>query len=415
MQQIKARLEWRPPIFLSARAWALATALLLAPLVLWAQVFPLTMDQALGVASRNYPLLKRDRQFIEQQNALIHSAASLPHTGIFISGDEVDPQSTRGIHSLGVRQDLNWPGSRARREAAIRQQVLLGNAQLELTLLDLRWNVARSYYDVLYQRQLENLMQQRAELFTDLVALAQLRFELGETGIIPVLSAQGKEKEAALARLQAGQDYEIALTIFNNWMYSDTTYTVAGSSLPDPAGYFNWYVNAGHPLLLFQQQQAKLAEAQVEVERNKLLPQIRTGGLMQMVDGDSPFFGYQLGLNIPMGQKAVRARIDGARVQAELRQTELEATRQQLENERRRLISALGKEQLSLDYIRREMLPLAQEQIDASRKAYAQGAVEYQDYLRNLEQALDTRLQYLQALQRYNLLKLELEFLSGRR
>lgn len=380
-----------------------------------AQAIPLSLDQAFEVASRNYPLLKRDRQFIEQQNALIRSSASRPPTGVFISGDEVDPRSSRGIHSLGLQQDFNWPGTKGRREEAIRQQGLLGNARLELGQLELRKEVAFAYYEVLYARSLQELMQQQVNLFTDMVELAQLRFELGETGKIPVLSAQGKQKEATLAQLQASEDYEIALTIFNNWMYSDTAYEVAGRVLPEPAGYFNWYVNSGHPLLLFQQQQANVAQAQILAEQNKLLPQIRTAGLLQMVNADSPFFGYQLGLNIPLSQRSIRARIEGAEMQAEMRETELDAARQQLENDRRRLASSLKKEQMSLDYIRQEMLPLAREQIDASRKAYAQGAVEYQDYLRNLEQAMQARLQYLHILKRYNLLKLELEFLSGRR
>ena len=413
MQKKIARLEWQPKMNITA--CILAFVLLLAPVVLRAQVISLTLDEAVGIASRNYPLLKRDRQFIEQQNALIRSAASRPYTGVFISGDEVDPQSTRGIHSLGIQQDFNWPGTKGRREEAIRQQGLLGNARLELDQLELRQQVARAYYKVLYIRSLQELKREQISLFTELVELAQLRFELGETGKIPVLSAQGKQKEATLAQLQVNEDYEIALTIFNNWMYSDTAYEVAGGSLPEPAGYFNWYVNNGHPLLLFQQQQANLAKAQVEVEQNKLLPQVRTAGLLQMVDGDSPFFGYQLGLNIPLGQGAIRARIEGAKVQTEICETELEAAQRQLENERRRLISALEKEQMSLDYIRKEMLPLAKEQIEASRKAYAQGAVEYQDYLRNLEQAMEARFRYLQVLERYNLLKLDLEFLSGRR
>ena len=380
-----------------------------------AQAIPLSLDQAFEVASRNYPLLKRDRQFIEQQNALIRSAASRPPTGVFISGDEVDPRSSRGIHSLGLQQDFNWPGTKGRREEAIRQQGLLGNARLELGQLELRKEVAFAYYEVLYARSLLELMQQQVNLFADMVELAQLRFELGETGKIPVLSAQGKQKEATLAQLQASEDYEIALIIFNNWMYSDTAYEVAGRTLPEPAGYFNWYVNSGHPLLLFQQQHANVEQAQILAEQNKLLPQIRTAGLLQMVNADSPFFGYQLGLNSPLSQRSIRARIEGAEMQAEMRETELDAARQQLENDRRRLASSLKKEQMSLDYIRQEMLPLAREQIDASRKAYAQGAVEYQDYLRNLEQAMQARLQYLHILKRYNLLKLELEFLSGRR
>ena len=408
-----ARLEWK----LISRFFvgALVCGLLMVPDGGKAQAIPLTLEQAFEIASRNYPLLRQDRQFIEQQNTLIRSAAKPPHTRVFVSGDEVDPNSTKGIHSVGIRQDFNWPGAKGRREEAIRQRARLGNARLELDGLELRRQVANAYFEVLHLLDLQELMRQQSSLFTDLVELAQLRFELGETGKIPVLSAQGKQKEATLAQIRASEDYEIALTIFNNWMYSDTAYEVAGRSLPKPAGYFNWFVNSGHPLLLYQQQQLNLAEAQVEVEQNMLLPQIRTGGLLQMVDADSPFFGYQLGLNIPLGQRSIRTRIEGAEMETEIRSTELEAARQELENERRRLTAALNKEQMSLDYIRQEMLPLAREQIDASRKAYAQGAVEYQDYLRNLEQAMDIQFRYLQGLKAYNLLKVELEFLSGKR
>lgn len=413
MQKTKMRLEWRPVSPLVD--WIILTVLMALPVTLWPQAIAITLDQAFEVASRNYPLLKQDRQFIEQQNALIRSAASRPYTAIFISGDEVDPQSTQGIHSLGIRQDLNWPGTRAGKEEVIRQQALLGNARLELDQMELRQQVALAYYEVLYVRGMQDLARQKVGLFNDLLELANLRFDLGETGKIPVLSAEGMQKEATLEQIRINEDYKIALTIFNNWMYSDTSYDVAARALPEPAGYFNWFVNTGHPFLLFQQQEANLARARVEAEQDRLLPQIRTAGLLQMVDGDSPFFGYQLGLNIPLGVGAIRSRIEGAKVQTEISETGIEVARSQLDNERRRLIRTLEKEQAALDYIRKEMLPLAQEQIDDSRKAYAQGAVEYQDYLRNLQQALDTRLQYLQGLKRYNLLRLELEFLSGRR
>ncbi|MCB0562482.1 MAG: hypothetical protein KDD09_26200, partial [Phaeodactylibacter sp.] len=53
-------------------------AVLFAPGLATAQVIPLTLDQAFEVAARNYPLLKRDRQFIEQQNILIRSAGARP-------------------------------------------------------------------------------------------------------------------------------------------------------------------------------------------------------------------------------------------------------------------------------------------------------------------------------------------------
>ncbi len=386
-----------------------------APSLLWAQATPLTLEQAFAVAARNYPLLVRDRQYIEQQQALVESAAVLPPTGIFISGDEVDIQSTKGIHAIGFAQNFNWPGGRERREQLFRQAAQLGNAQLELDQLELKRQVARAYFETLYAREQQELARQELELYTELVELAQLRFDLGETGKIPVVSALGKQKAAALKQQQAKQGAEIALAAFNNWMFSDSLYDVAERRLPPPAGYFNWFVNGGHPLLLYHQQQARLAETRIPVEQAQLLPQIRTGAQLQMVDADSPFYGYQLGLNVPLGQKAIRSRIEGAQAEVEMRKTELDAARRELENERRSLLANLQREQATLDYLRQELLPFAADQIEDARRAYSQGAVEYQDYLTNLEQALGSRTQYLEALRRYHLVKLELEFLSGRR
>ncbi|MCB9276062.1 MAG: TolC family protein [Lewinellaceae bacterium] len=407
--------QWKAGLKPGLLSGLMAVAFLSMPAVQWAQAVTLTLGQALQVAERNYPLLKRDLKFIEQQQALIGSAASRPLTGIYISGDEADIQSTKGIYAIALAQNFNWPGSKGRQEQYLKQAAQLGNARLELDQQELRRQVSVAYYEILYAREQQEIARQQLELYTELVELAQLRFDLGETGKIPVLSALGKQKEAALKQQQANQDAEVVLAIFNNWMYSDTLYDVAERRLPAPTGFSNWYVNGGHPLLLYQQQQARVAEARIPVEQARLLPQIRTGAQLQMVDGDSPFYGYQLGLNVPLGQKAIKARIEAAQVEVDIRQSELDAVRRGLENERRRLITSLQREQSTLEYLNKEMLPLANEQIEASRRAYSQGAIEYQDYLTILEQAMGSREQYIEALHRYHLLKLSLELLSGRR
>ncbi|HKK79482.1 MAG TPA: hypothetical protein VJ933_07615, partial [Phaeodactylibacter sp.] len=94
---------------------------------------------------------------------------------------------------------------------------------------------------------------------------------------------------------------------------------------------------------------------------------------------------------------------------------ELKAVRAELEKQRAQLLAALKKEQAALDFLRKELLPLADEQITSARRAYAEDAVDYQDYTMNLEQALDSRWEYIMRLRQYHLIRLELEFLSGKR
>jgi outer membrane protein TolC len=385
------------------------------PCKMWAQPMSVSLSEALEIAARHYPLLKRDVQFVEQQKALIASAIPQARTEVFLAGQQLDANTGNGINGLGFSQDFNLPSAKKRYAEAAEQRVLLGSAQQELTRMELDKAVAKAYFELLYAQDLVALARTQAQLMDELVELANLRFELGETGKIPVLSAMGKEKEALLALQQARHNIEIAHTIFNNWLYTDTLYTITGNSLPPASGYVNWFVNGGHPTLLYQQQRVNLAESAIQAERAALKPQVTTGLQMQMIDADLPFYAYHLGMKVPLSQKAIRSRIEGAKLGVELEKTALETAREALENKRRHLIAAIKKEQETLDFYNKELLPLAEEQIEASRKAYSQGAVVYIDYLQNLEQALGSRRQYLDTLRSYHLLRLELEFLSGRR
>jgi cobalt-zinc-cadmium resistance protein CzcA len=406
---MKNSIHWLP--LLAGTLITICTAL---PVSVHTQTYPIGLEEAMEIAGRHYLPLLRDQQHIEQQQAMIEGVVEQNPTHVFLAGQQLDLNG-KGINGIGFSQDFNWPGTRKRRQATQRQRTLLGNAQLELTRLELEQTVAFAYFELLYSKDALRLSREQAELMAELVELANLRFELGETGKIPLLSAQGKEQQSILRLEQARYDNEIAHVIFNNWLYTDTLYTCTGTGLPPASGYLNWFVNGGHPELLHQQQLINVAESKVVSEKSWRIPRLSTGFQLQMIDDDSPFYAYQMGMKVPLAQRSIKARIESAEVETEKLKTEMEATRVSLENRRQELIVALRKEQETLDFLNNELLPLAEEQINASRKAYSQGAVEYLEYLQNLEQAYESRWQYLEALKRYHFLRLQLEFLSGQR
>lgn len=376
----------------------------------------ITVEEAIEIAKRNYPLLKRDRLAIERQQVLLATARSHSTTNLYLAGSQIDPeQPAGGIHGGGVFQAFNWPGYKKYQRDALQSEVLLENARLELTDWQLRQEVAKAYYQLVYTQQLRAYYQKKQELMSNLVKLAEDRFELGETGKVPVLSATSKQKQASLEQREAQKAYDLALTLFNNWLYSDSVFQTKDNVLRIPSASPNWYVNGGHPMLLVAQQEVRAAEASVVQSRSHLLPKILAGGQVQMINEELPFIGYQLGLSVPIGRKSLQARIEGAERSVAVRQAELDATQRALENRRRELTVQLKAQQDLLDYISEELLPLADEQISAAEKAYEQGAVGYHDYLVNLEQGLQSQLQWVEALRDYHMVRLELEFLSGRR
>jgi cobalt-zinc-cadmium resistance protein CzcA len=380
-----------------------------------AQSIPINLEDAFEIARRNYPLLQRDSQRLQQQRILINTASRQPQTHIFVAGSQIDPNSMNGVQGVGFLQRFNWPSGKKYRKALLEERTQLYEDRMAETALKLRREVAMAYLELLYAKEARSFSMEKRALTKELLGLARQKLETGQTGKVPVLAAEGRHKRAELQYQQAQEQYNVAYTVFNNWLYSDTAFVAQGPGLPPTRGYVNWFVNDAHPALRSAQQRVNLAQARIGQERSQRLPQIITGGQLQMVNGDSPFFGYVLGLSIPLGQKHIRAKVESAQVDAKIEQTELKAVRAELEKQRAELLAALKKEQAALDFLRKELLPLADEQITSARRAYAEDAVGYQDYTMNLEQALDSRWEYILRLRQYHLIRLELEFLSGKR
>lgn len=383
---------------------------------LLAQPVPLTLAEAFDVAARNYPLLERERLSIAQQEARLGLRSPLSRTDIFLAGAQVDPSNPAiGIHGAGFIQRFNWPGSARYREPALREQLLSGNARLQLTAFELKNLVAEAYLQLVYAQHLRKHYQEVQNLMSELVSFAELRFELGETGKIPVLSAQGKQKLASLGQQQAQQAFEVAYTVFNNLMYSDTVYQSVATELPGLTPEGPWFVNAGHPRLLAEQQDIRVAEAEALYVQSQFLPQVIAGAQLQVINESLPFLAYQIGLSVPLSRKPLKAQVEVARREVDIQQAEYDAAQRELENERREGIARVNQARAKVRFLLEELLPLAADQIESSRKAYTQGAVGYQDYLVNLEQAIESRRQYIDALYEYHAARVCLELLSGRR
>ena len=101
---------------------------------------------------------------------------------------------------------------------------------------------------------------------------------------------------------------KIAVMHFSGWTGMDAIAEQFPDSLDQP-------MNAAIPTSLdaYSQvfaSQKMVAEQQVKVAESQLLPQLNSGVLFQQVAGDVPFFGYQLGVNMPLFRKGYDARIE---------------------------------------------------------------------------------------------------------
>ena len=284
---------------------------------------------------------------------------------------------------------------------------------MALTDHDLKRQVEHSYYQLLYAKQEQELVAENLLLYHNFLSVATTQLEAGETGRIPQLAARSRVGQAQLEQEHAMEKYQIALTLFNQWLQSDTLYEAQGELAVD-ASFLGDSTLETSPHLQVIEAQREMAVAKIASNKAQLLPQINSGFKLQTAAGNFPLFGYQIGVNVPLFKKAYQGRIEAAKVGVKVHEANLKNKAQELERTISELRFRLQHQEHILEYLQESLTPIVNEQREVNQKAYAEGEISYLEYLDGLEQVVTVKLQYLTALYKFNALQIELDYWLGK-
>lgn len=372
----------------------------------------ISLDEALRIAKENYAGLERDRLSVEQQQQLANSGLLSQPTQLYFSGEEFNFNGQSGVQSLNAQQNFYLPKAHQVQRAYYQQTANVAATQLALTEQDLERQVALAYFQLQFARQEQALATENLELYQTFLDVTTAQLESGETGRIPQLAARSRLGQAQLEQEHVNEKYQIARTLFNRWMQEDTLYDVIGELPLQPQAEpdTSWQQNSHLQIIRARQE---LALAKVETQKAQLLPQINSGVRLQNAFGTFPLLGYQLGINVPLFRKSYKTQIQAAEIGVKVQEAALKAKRQDLERTIDALRYRLEHQLHILEYLEEDLSPIVNEQSTINLEAYREGEVGYLEYLDGLEQVIQVKQQYLNALYQYNALRVELEYWLG--
>lgn len=370
------------------------------------------LERALEIAMANHAGLERDRLSIEQQSQLAQTGLPLQPAQIFFSGEEFNFGGQSGVQSFNIQQNFYLPKAAKAQRAYYQQGAVLAGKQLELTAQELKRQVEHAYMSLLYAKQEQALAAENVALYNNFLAVATTQLESGETGKIPQLAARSRIGKAQLEEEHANEKYQIAFTLFNKWLQSDTLFDVNGALPLSPPPSVDTSLQS-NPHLQIVQAKVELAETRIETQRAQLLPQINSGLRLQSAFGNFPLLGYQIGVNVPLFRKAYNSRIDAAKVGVKIQEAALDNKRQQLDLQISELRFRIEHQLHILEYLQEELRPVVDEQSTVNLRAYLEGEIGYLEYLDSLEQVIGVKQQYLDALYQFNALQVELDYWLG--
>jgi cobalt-zinc-cadmium resistance protein CzcA len=184
---------------------------------------------------------------------------------------------------------------------------------------------------------------------------------------------------------------------------------------------------AANPALGYIRQQSKVAHITGNLEQSRMLPDLSIGYFSQTMIGTqevngSPrsfdagyrFSGIQAGLTLPLWFGPGVSKTRAARMQELSSLENAGYYASSLKNNLQSLKDESGKYATSLDYYEQQAIPEATLIIDQATRSYKAGALDYLDYVINLNRALDIRQNYLDALYSYNQTIISIENITGK-
>ena len=373
------------------------------------QYTPISVDKAIELAMRQDPSMLLADLKVSQNDIL--STAGVPNqpAQIFLSGDEFNFAGISGVQSLNIQQTFNMPKVSKSYKNYYKAQMAKSSQLKALTRKDIIRNVELAYYRLVITKKELALSKDTEKIYDAFYGRSKEAYEGGESNKAPLLSAQTMLKKARLNLDHASHELEIALEIFNMWLGDGTNYdAVLGEDLNLENSGLN--KATANPHLSLYQYEREIIQQNIAMKESKLLPQLNTGLKLQSVNGDLLYFGYQIGVNVPLFRGAYNRQIEAAKVGLNIVETERVIKEREINRKAVKLNGHLNHLVEKIEFYDAELLPSVNEQVTLLEEAYRQGEGSYVEYMLSIENLNNLKVERLKMVEEFYINSAELKF-----
>ncbi len=374
----------------------------------------ISVDQAVEIALQNNLGLKASALRIDQSKQLVGSAIDINKTEIYYNKDQNNLASNNLPYNVwGVSQTIQFPTIYGAQRKVMLSKTQLSKDQFEMDKRMLTKEVHKVYYEIVYWQQMQRNYQYLDSLYSTFEYAANRRFEQGDSNYLEKLTAETKRKEISIQLNQISESIHKSYLILNQWLQSDTNFTVSDTSLEKiPLAPLD---TEAHPMLSYYSNAIKLANREQALEKQRLLPDINATVFQgsHTGTGTETYSGFQVGIALPLWFGSQKSKISAAKTAKNIIESESNNYKLQLASKYEALQSDLRQYEQELTYYESTGKKLASETLFYANKAYQNGEINFLQYTQLLENAKSIESNYLSSLFQYNMAVLEVNYLMN--
>jgi len=387
----------------------------------------LTLEQAIEMALHNNNRIKIAQYEIEVQETGKYGAITIPKTEFSYSGGEFNTPTIKD-NSYGVIQRINFPTVYTSQFKLAKARVNSSEQLKAIAENKLIADVKSAYLRYMFLVENKHLLQRQDSLYSNLDRSSSMRYKTGESTKLESVTSATQSMQIKNKLQQNEADLRIAKKRLQVVLNTNDDIGVSDAELVAREIDLDIEKQSVEqsPLYVYLKRQLEVRKRETNVERNKVLPDIMFGYNSQTFNGvqnsgianqnfskDDRFSFFQVGIAIPIFPGGHRSKINAAKIEEDIAQSQIELNQTQLEGELQNLLQEYYKLQGTLNYYQNEALPQAELIIDNSEKSFKSGNVSYAQYLQNLTLANSIQTEYLNTLYQYNQSIIVIEALLG--
>lgn len=369
----------------------------------------ISLQQALDRGIEKNFALKEEEKKAEAAKQLIHSANEIPVLNLTAEAGQLNSSFTD--NRFGLTQNLSFPIVNSQLKKVFEGGAAVAQTEYKLSENQLKKEITSVFYELRLVLEKEKLVVQTDSVYQQFLASAQERFRRGETGTLEKSTAYLNHAKLQTTLNQLRAEKQKLVRYFAFLMQSEILLMPENGALKISAAIPSEFKEKNLLFDLCAQEKQKNT-AQIQLEKAKCFPEISmgvfsttmkgTGADDKLYNGSQRFNSFQLGLGIPFFNGASKARRAALAIENEALDFRLQSIQNKLQQDYEAIVFAHESNRLLLDEYENQTL---RESVSLAQTATLQlrnGEINVLDWAMITNQALETRLSYLEAIRTYN-------------
>ncbi len=386
---------------------------------------PQAVEEYIQFALEQNPDIHAARKRMESLALQVPVAASLqdPTLGMTFFPEQIQTAAGQQEFALSANQPLPWRGKLATRADVAEAETNMARTELAAVELGTIEAVKHAYYELYYIQKAIEVTQAEQKLLVEIRAVADTRYQTGNTTQQDVLRADleilSAEQELVRLRQQLKSGQARLAKVLHMSAQPDLLALpkLPSQQAPQDLQWLQRQAVAARPELHAQFAAIQRDRNSVDLARLNYLPDVSLGatwidiasaGISPVANGQDAFL-INFGMNLPVYRKRMDAQVRSAEAKVVSTARKYDSLRDETLADVSDLFAQAQSQRDLLLLVERDILPKAQQTLEVSSRAYNVGEVDFLQLIDNWRQLLRYELSYhrLEAMFRQTLAKLE--------